>query len=231
MKKGHFLKQPYFTEREIDRICIEKLKKFDCLPQSPAPVRIDRFIEKCFGIVPEYDDLPNGVLGYTQFNQNGVEAIYVSRKLDEAFDKVSNRRVRTTLAHEAGHGFMHAELFMFDEAPLSLFPEDVEADKNRILCREEHTTKKVAQKRYDGRWWELQANRAMSSLLLPKPLVIEQVSPMLVQQGLLGIKVLENSDRIKAERMVSDTFEVNPIVARIRIENLFPVQKNAQLTL
>jgi hypothetical protein len=234
MKKGSYPKQPYFTDKEIDRVCIDKLRLYDCLPYSPEQIRIDRFVEKCFGIVPEYQDLPSGVLGYTQFGTKGVEAIYVSRSLDEAGDRVSDRRIRTTIAHEAGHGILHAHLFEFSEPPQSLFPDDIGIDQRKILCREDLGSDKpynAKNKTYDGRWWEFQANRAMASFLLPHPLVLEALSSLLTPEGLLGNKVLKDSNRIQAEKIISDIFEVNPIVARIRMDRLFPVKQNEQLTL
>ena len=234
MKTGSFPKQPYFTDKEIDRLCIEKLRLFDSLPSSPEPIRIDRFVEKCFGIVPEYVELPFGVLGYTQFSPKGVESIFVSRSLDEAGDKVSERRIRTTLAHEAGHGLLHASLFLFNEPPQSLFPDDVGIEQKKILCRENSVSEKSnngKNKSYDGRWWEYQANRAMGSFLLPVPLVADALSSLLTSEGLLGNKVLQPSNRIKAEKLLSDIFDVNPVVARIRIDRIFPVKQNEQLTL
>lgn len=233
MKKGNFIKQPYFTDNEIEAICTEKLRVHGFLPDSPAEIRIDRFIEKCFNVVPEYEELPPGVLGYTQFGPSGVEEIYVSRKLDEKGDKVSDRRIRTTLAHEAGHGFLHLQLFQFKHAPQSLFPEDINMEQKKILCREELDNKPNNQKRkgYDGRWWEFQANRAMASLLLPRSLVLDVADPFLSKEGLLEITIMKDAKRDEFEKVLSDIFNVNPVVARIRLNQLFPANLNSQLTL
>src|ERR1039457_5434345 len=121
---GPFPEKPYYTPAEIDRTCEDELRKVGCLPDAPGPVRIDRFIEKRFKVVPQYEDLPDGVLGYTKFGKNGVEAIVVSAALDAEKGLVAARRVRTTLAHEAGHGLLHAYLFALDEKPLYLFDAD-----------------------------------------------------------------------------------------------------------
>jgi hypothetical protein len=95
-KSGQFLERPHFEPIEIDRICDDELRKENLFPATPSAIRIERFVEKRFGVTPEYDDLPEGVLGYTRFGNNGVEAIVISAVLDAAVGKVSERRVRTT---------------------------------------------------------------------------------------------------------------------------------------
>src|SRR6185503_3785773 len=101
---GPFQERPFFKSEEIESLCQAELKQFGLLPEHPAPIRIERFVEKRFGITPLYEELPSGVLGFTRFNENGVEAIVVSRSLAEEDTKSSERRISTTLAHEAGHG-------------------------------------------------------------------------------------------------------------------------------
>src|SRR5689334_18663922 len=92
-------RQPYFAPAQIDGMCIDELRKEGLYPTSPQPIRIDRFVEKRFGVVPEYEDLPDGVLGYTRFSKAGVDGIVISAALDAEGGKVAERRIRTTLAH------------------------------------------------------------------------------------------------------------------------------------
>ena len=162
-------------------MCCDELRGVGLLPSSPEPIRIDRFIEKRFNVSPQYEDLPDGVLGFTRFGKNGVKAVVISAALDAEGGKVAARRVRTTIAHEGGHGLLHAHLFALDEIPLHLFDQDSHSG-DQILCRDVHGDEKKAH-RYDGRWWEVQANRAMSSLLCPRPLVQEAMKPFLVACG------------------------------------------------
>src|ERR1700744_5583438 len=162
-KSGQFSERPHFEPIEIDRICDDELRKAGLFPRTPAAVRIERFVEKRFGVTPEYDDLPEGVLGYTRFGNKGVEAIVISAALDAAKGKVAERRVRTTLAHEAGHGPLHADLFGLGGRPLNLFDRDSQTD-HKILCRDIQGEEQHG-RAYDGRWWEFQANRAMGSRL------------------------------------------------------------------
>jgi hypothetical protein len=219
---GQTYKAPYFTSSQIDNMCCDELRGVGLLPSSPEPIRIDRFIEKRFNVSPQYEDLLNGVLGFTRFGKNGVKAVVVSAALDAEGGKVSGRRVRTTIAHEGGHGLLHAHLFALDDIPFHLFDEDSHSG-DQILCRDVHGDEKKTH-RYDGRWWEVQANRAMSCLLSPRPLVLEAIKPFLAPVGLLGVEVLRETRREEAVRSLAEIFDVNPAVIRIRISEMYPPQ-------
>jgi len=219
---GPSSKQPYFTPSQIEQICCDELRKEGLFPDAPEAIRIDRFIEKRFRVSPQYEDLPAGVLGFTRFGKSGVKAVVISAALDGEGGKVAERRVRTTMAHEAGHGLLHAHLFALDEIPLHLFDKDSHSG-DQILCRDVQGEELKAS-RYDGRWWEFQANRAMGGLLCPRPLVQEAMKPFLTPAGLLGIEVLDEKHREESVRRLADIFDVNPVVARIRVNELFPAQ-------
>ena len=221
-KAGHFSERPHFEPFKIDRICDDELRKTGLLPSTPSAIRIERFIEKRFGVTPQYDDVPDGVLGYTKFGKNGVEAIVISATLDATKGKIAERRLRTTLAHEAGHGLLHAYLFALGEQSLNLFDRESQAD-HKILCRDIQGEERKG-RAYDGRWWEFQANRAIGGLLCPSSLVEEALKEHLVPSGCLGTMTLDRTQRSEAITGVSDTFDVNPVVARIRIDELYPSQ-------
>jgi hypothetical protein len=214
----------------MERTATEELRALDLLPSSPQAIRIDRFVEKRFGnSCVRYEPLEGGVLGYTQFGRQGVEAIVVSRALSEEGSRVAERRINTTLGHEAGHGLLHTHLFALDSFPIALFENASEVTPTRILCREEVPTAE-RQRRYDGRWWEFQANRMMGALLLPRPLVHACLRSLLAQPGALGAEVLPDGARSAAARLLSDVFDVNPIVAQIRVQTLYPPLDSSQLT-
>ena len=215
----------YFSDSEIEQICEDELRGCDCYPKDPAPVRIDRFIEKRFRITPRSEDLPSDVLGYTVFSCAGMAEMVISRWMEEDDRLSSQRRVRTTFAHEAGHGLLHAPLFAIDDLQPA-FPGAEDVEGTRILCREPSAVRSG----YDGRWWEFQANRAMASLLLPRQHVRTVLEPFLVNEGGFGLTVLDESRREEAVRQVAETFDVNPAVARIRIEAVC-APRGAQLAL
>jgi hypothetical protein len=221
-RAGPSSKQPYFTPSQIDQICCDELRNEGLFPITPEPIRIDRFIEKRFKVSPQYEDLPEGVLGFTRFGRNGVKGVVISAALDAEGGKIAERRIRTTLAHEAGHGLLHAHLFALDEIPLHLFDKDSHS-VDQILCRDVQGEEKKS-RGYDGRWWEFQANRAMAGLLCPRELVQEAMKPFVTPAGLLEVAVLDESKREASARALADIFDVNPIVARIRINEIYPAE-------
>src|ERR1700757_523533 len=213
---GRFAFQLYFDDvGEIDEICLEALKKESLLAPTPTPVRIERFVEKQFRTTVRYEDLGPDNLGCTIFNSSGaVEAILVSRSLEEQNTTPARRRVRSTVAHEAGHGLLHGPLFIEGKFP------DFGKNQRRILCRSEDILVET-QSSYRGRWWEFQANQAIGSLLLPRPLVHAFLDQSGVKPDSFGRCSLTPSQRELLAKKAAVTFDVNPIVARIRLDSLF----------
>ena len=214
----------YLEKDEIDQMCEEALREAKLLPDAPSAINIDSLIESHFEARLDFGtDLGADVLGFTFFSPKGKpEVVGVSPSLDEG-TKVSERRIRATLAHEAGHCLFHPILFMEDGGQRELRGSNVDTDQRRILCRKGDINPAG---KYDGRWWEYQANCAIGGFLLPKKLVIESVSGLTEPVGKLGAVGLPNHQRANAETTVAETFEVNPIVARIRLSAIYP--QNAQ---
>jgi hypothetical protein len=159
---GPFPFQVYFDDLgEIDEICLEALKSQSLLPSKPAPIRIERFVEKQFRTPLRYEDLGPDNLGCTIFNSSGaVEAILVSRSLEEQNTTPARRRVRSTVAHEAGHGLLHGPLFIGDNFP------DRGKNQRRILCRSEDILVET-QRSYRGRWWDSRQTRRLGVSCFP----------------------------------------------------------------
>jgi hypothetical protein len=231
-KTGPFTHQPFYEPHEIESICANELQKLGLYPSEPAPIRIDRFIERRFGVRPAYEDLPTGLLGFTRFGSKGVAEVVIAKAFDEEGTTAAERRLRTTLAHEGGHGLLHAHLFILDARPASLFGDGLASDAPKILCRDGGISGvELSRKKAPYRWWEFQANQAMAALLLPKSLVQEALSSMLVSRGILALATLPHDGRERAARLVAETFDVNPVVARIRLDALYPAAAGRQLTL
>jgi Zn-dependent peptidase ImmA (M78 family) len=214
---GPFAFQLYFDDlSEIDEICLEALKTQSLLPSAPAPIRIERFVEKQFRTALRYEDLGPDNLGCTIFNSSGaVEAILVSRSLEEQNTTPARRRVRSTVAHEAGHGLLHGSLFVGNNFP------DRGGNQRRILCRSEDILVDT-QRSYRGRWWEFQANQAIGSLLLPRPIMNSFLDQSGTEGDPSGTRILTPAQRESLAKKAAVTFDVNPIVARIRLDSLFP---------
>jgi Zn-dependent peptidase ImmA (M78 family) len=222
---GPFPTQPFYEDEEIEHICEDELARNLLLPSEPSPVRIDRFIEKRFGITPTTRDLPPGVLGYTTFSNSGVKEIVIATAVDNDEDSTTRRRARTTFAHEASHGLLHAHLFASAFVQQRLVRAST--DTPQVLCRDEPLGPRRAG--YDGRWWEVQANKGMAALLLPRQLVHKAIAPFVKKEGMLGLTILPEAERETAARQLSDIFDVNPVVARYRLTALIPTTNQAVL--
>jgi hypothetical protein len=211
---GPFPFQLYFEDLgEIDEICLEALRRQSLLPARPAPIRIERFVEKEFKTALRYEDLGPDNLGCTIFNSSGaVEAILVSRDLEEQNTTPARRRVRSTVAHEAGHGLLHGSLFI--DSP------DLGENQRRILCRSEDILGET-QRSYRGRWWEFQANQAIGSLLLPRLLMNAFLDQSGFELDSSESRILNPAQRESLAKKAAVIFDVNPIVVRIRLDSLF----------
>jgi hypothetical protein len=164
------------------------------------------------------------------FNSSGaVEAILVSRFLEEQNTIPARRRVRSTVAHEAGHGLLHGSLFA-EANFLNPLDGTVEKKQRRILCRSEDILVDT-QRSYGGRWWEFQANQAIGSLLLPRLLMDAFLDQSGIRPASFASRIRTPAQRELLEKKAAVTFDVNPIVVRIRLDSLFPQKKNNQIRL
>jgi len=218
--------------QQVEKLCLHGLEQTALYPVAPEPIRVGRFVEKRFHLYLEYNPLPEGVLGYTLFDKTGPIKMVISESLGAKTDIVSRRRVNTTIAHEVGHCILHANLFKEGPPPQSLFPNNDEENRNKILCREEHVNNQDKKStHYDGSWWEYQANMVIGALLLPKKLVLNCIQDYLIPNGTFGIPLLDLTHNDEMIKEISETFDVNPVVARIRIESMFTSNGKNQLSL
>lgn len=222
-----FGKRLYYKKKEINRICCQALRETECLPAIPQPIEIELFVEKYFNCSVAYRSLDPGVLGCTAFDANGkVSMIAISRNL---FDTGSGdrRRAWATIAHEAGHGLLHGRLFVGEIEEHPLFEDHIDRRRRRILCRKDDLGNRSGG--YHGKWWEWQANQAIGGLLLPTNLVLECLGPLLKPVGTMGVSTLPTPIPEEVVQLVATKFEVNPVVAQIRLSELF--EDGEQLTL
>jgi hypothetical protein len=221
-------RRPYFSNEDFESICEDELAGVDLLPSSPEPIRIERFIEKRFGVTPLYVSLPDQLLGVTVFGSTGVQDVLIARALDEEGSFASQRRVRTTLGHEAGHAVLHAHLYALDLQERPLFGNPADPPVLRIECKVDPTKMKTATDGYRGEWKEFQANQAMSCFLLPRRLVHQAIAPYSQPAGTLGSRRLNRDHLEDAIRTLARIFDVNPQVVRLRLDHLYPEAEGAQ---
>ena len=89
-RSGPFVEQHYYEDTAFEDMAMAELSSIDLLPEKPEPVRVDRFIERRFGVIPTYEDLPPGVMGFTKFGASEIEAVIISRALSEEGDSRRN---------------------------------------------------------------------------------------------------------------------------------------------
>ena len=215
---GPFYRRLYIPEANLERICKEALASVDLLPEEPGPVRIERFIYLNFSIEEEYEEMPDHIMGCAKFTRQGLRRIIINRQLAEKDDHVSKLRVRSTLAHEAGHGLFHTGLFVEKlnlEAAGHLFGNAAEACDSvtgeGFVCRAEAGINRVPA----FEWWEYQANFAMAALLLPKHLILGAARTVL-HQVLTGAGTFESRVH-EAERELAAIFKVSRQMVSIRL--------------
>lgn len=228
-KDGPYPIRLLYETREIDDICLDALRQAKLLPADPGPIKIDLFLEKYFGVPILYEDMGEGIMGSTVFNSMGaVTGFTIAPWIEVEGTPTAERRVRSTLAHEGGHGLLHSRLFIADRTADLFGTSDREQHPRNFMCRDSDISPgATAAPKYDGRWWEWQANRAIGGLLLPKPTVRKVVASHLEETS-FGQR-LQESQRAKAEKEVAGIFDVNPVVARIRLEEMFPRERQASL--
>lgn len=217
----------YFEEAEFETITQELLRRTGDDYFTPGSgVDVDLVLLRSYKTEADYVDLPPEMMGRTIFDPDGKSVIQISRLLaDRAEDDVlARRRLRTTLAHEIGHVCCHPQLFFRDESALNLFESEGQ-DAKGILCREEA----IGDMGYHGKWWEYQANRCMASLLMPRDLIISQLSVTLKRQSFDSMKgsILAGSAR-KVIGELSDCFDVSGQALFYRLNDLGVIPRAAQ---
>ena len=228
--RGPFAERLHFSLEEIDRVCEEALREDGYLPDLPTSIRIDRFIENRFKCDIGYEDFEPGILGCTIFTATGkVQNVLVSKSLEDG-TRPGERRLRSTVAHEGGHALLHAHLFIQSAHTQDRFDFDGDQKpQDRIMCRGEDIGGVEAKRSYNGKWWEYQANRAIAGFLLPKKLVEVAVREFLQLAGHADVLAIPRERRDVVARCISEVFDVNPAVARIRIGEMWPDGGSATL--
>jgi hypothetical protein len=226
-----FLSKPFFPEARIERICTEALEAEGLMPTEPEAIRIDRFIEKRFAITIGYDDLQcrfgKGVMGACGFDRDGrVSEILLEITLEEEGSKLAGKRVRSTAAHEGGHGLLHGALFAERYAAEEQMKQGiVKVDECAGVMHNGFACRNLGDAAPNGRrfdWWEVQANMAMAALLLPRklvdPFVREIMSDPLPKHAWTGKRPDWQLKDVSG--MVADKFDVSISMATYRIQDL-----------
>ena len=216
---GPFLTRLWYEDAEFESITAAALRRHGLFPDKPEPVNIELFVELQFGIPYRFEKLRKGLLGSMRFSEEGHCEIILNKGLDRPRFVTANRTCRDTLAHECGHGLLHdglfAELWQHYRRCQKRGAEHLTTFEERMEdlhagCREK-------------KWWEYQANRAMSALLVPRELLLACVSNSILADT--APKHWTSAGRSLLADHVCRRFDVSRRLAANRIEGIFPAEK------
>lgn len=228
---------PILKHAKIDDDVEALLSKYDpTLLTDPRPLDVEDFVERFLGFNLHYENLSNNgcIWGMMVFNNRRI-LVYDPDNNGIAYHPVDANTIlidntllaedkeaifRSTVAHEAGHGLYHPQIFREDDYQLSLFPMNNEEKVAVTCCRQIDITGVGNGRRElktDHDWIEHHAKYFSAALLMNKKAMSivcgdERMRNQLIQFGLYGEELLA--------REVASTFNVSPASARIRISEL-----------
>ena len=162
----------WYDDEDIERIVDGELDRAGLRPTPANPVTdLERFIESHLKVdLDQFADLPADVLGLTRFAPHKAPSIQINTGLTEAAEGEHAApgavgRWRATLAHEAAHVFLHKYLFdpefIQSELP-GVTGQLPRAGDVRCLNRDVDVSARPKD------WREVQANKGMAALLMPR---------------------------------------------------------------
>ena len=233
---GIFYDRPFFSPNRLEEIAAQALETAGFSDAEPGEIPIEDVLEECLGIGIEYSPLPADVMGCATFAPEGVDKIEIHQSLSlSGNDPTLDRRRRSTIAHELGHGLLHTSLFQqrfeFERRQADFDP--ARPQRAHIACRSadirEVGTQPASGNSYS--WIEWQANSLMGPILVPRPALWRHLEPWVGRRDGIRTLQLPDSARAEAEQSVSEIFHVSRQLAAIRIAGLFPETADAQLDL
>jgi hypothetical protein len=207
------------------------------LSDEDLTVDIEALAEAHLKLPLDYSaDLPANVLGETRFVSGKPPKIFLNRDLTgSAFDDDDASpgmvgRWRATLAHEIGHVLLHRYLFELDSMQRGLFSQSAQGQKTEaklMRCLKRDVG-------YGGRggsdWREVQANKAIGALLMPKPLIVGVLREERERRG-ITTRSPTASELQEIVVVIAGRFTASKQAAAIRIEGLLGASPKGQATL
>lgn len=229
----------WIEDAELDELMETELRRSGSLPAAGGTsVNIERVLEKHLKVrLDQHAELPDDVLGQTDFFANGRHEVRINRALTAAVEDEDEcppgvrGRWRATMAHEATHVLLHSRLFVDPAAQGELWGAQGATGSSRTLhrClrRDVHL---------DGRggtdWREVQANKGMAALLMPRTVFIERARAEMQQ---LGVKEAdarpEHPSMGHVVARLASAFETSRQATRIRLQTLGLVHAGDQTSL
>jgi hypothetical protein len=216
----------FYTEDEIEQIVDDELARAGLRPTPAGPVTdIEKLIELHLKAeLDQYADLPPDVLGLTQFRPGQSPVVSINAQLaSAAVDSLTAApglfgRWRATLAHEAAHVLLHRYLFEPDLNQMRLFdPPSANpvAAGGLMRCLKRDVGPATSPKD----WREVQANRGMAALLMPRAVFKRVAFQRMAANSLTDVTVGSPAADTLATELAA-RFSVSRQAAAIRLETL-----------
>jgi hypothetical protein len=204
--------QLYLKDATIEDIAESELRAAHLMPATASPVvDIEAFIERHLkAILDAGASLEPTILGLTELRAGEPPRVLINRDLTDAAveeDGFSGSlgRWRATLAHEASHVLLHRFLFELNTDQTTMFegPEPESAHLFRCLKREVNFGARPGDPR------EVQANKGMAALLMPRTLY-----------GEIARSAVSARTELELIEELARTFQVSRQATRIRLQTL-----------
>jgi hypothetical protein len=220
--------QLFFKEGEIDDWMEVELRKAGLYPtvENPA-VDIESLVERHVDAdFDQYAPLPDNVLGEARFEPGERPKILISENLTRAAMDTEDAppwcrsKWRMTLAHEATHVLLHRNLFPADKGQGMLFALDDEtSDDGRHGTYQHLERNEVRRGPVDYR--EVQANKGMAALLMPKGLFLTLCDSERQRLGFEPDSLLEGAtETYQLAKALGGLFDVSTESVQIRLKEL-----------
>jgi hypothetical protein len=208
----------WFDLAEIDELAEDALRIANLLPTLDSPaVDIETFADRrCDAHLEPDAELPPKFLGQTLFRKGLPPLIQINRDLTGVFSSVGDDeplpvRWRSTVAHECGHVLLHRRLYEVDASQMDMFEAREPCGPVLLRCLKRDG---------GGDWREIQANRAMAALLMPKSLCRDFVQQRLREVNATLPLPADSQAGIRLTQRLSAAFQVSHQAASIRLSEL-----------
>jgi hypothetical protein len=219
----------WYGDDEIEHICASALGAAKLFPDPErTAVDIERFVESHLRVrFDHYAELEPDVLGVTEFVEGEDPWIRINRDLtgsaldDDQCPLGVLGRWRATVAHEAAHVLLHRVLFPDARGQLSLFGPD-EPTESEATPRLFRSLKRDVSFGYrGGDWREIQANKGMAALLMPRAVFLRVCDREVERQPLSHLPARpDHAEVLDLVFRLSEAFQVSRQAAAIRVEQL-----------
>ena len=217
----------WFEEEEIQWMMEDELREAGLAPTISSPaVDLEALLEIHLGVKLDlHARLQEDVLGVTQFLRGKRPLVSINGNLTSRVEteEVPIRilgRFRATLAHEAAHVILHRRLYDVPLEQGSFFPELQGPANSLVRCLKQDIS--FTRRNFD--WKEVQANRGMAALLMPRQVFVALVRDFVEadnnDDSIWRIPESGSPASLSLLVYLNHKFEVSQEAARIRLESL-----------